>query len=340
MKTIYLFLLVSPALLLGSGCSSLSVSMPEAGSARNDGVLRKAQFRVASMDGSIRTGFGKRWCYFGGTEAEETALTPASVNEALRQVRPDLFDEEDSIPVSIRVGGGMKVTGGSMSPFAALLYWTSVESEFPLIVQLYREDGTPGRKQTAVGKATFRCSVTPAALCFSDREDRPTSRNVGYDMQKYDALADKVVPRLAAMALAKELDRLTDDEIVALSKTVPLTVTEVTNRRRMEEENVETVRLGKDAAVVSHAFQGVEETKPSGRTRPAVLVQNYDSRTARVMVMIDETGFDGEASSDYAKLLVSRICETKATVLDLGSLPPPGAAYRIVSDEEVKIFNY
>lgn len=308
-------------LFTGTGCLSVVLESEDliSGDTRASSS-RGYRFRVESVDGTI----------------DERKLSPAEMNAALERARPDLYGAEDSIPLAIRIGGGGASVTERSNPLLTLIpvFMLSATAEGEWDVKIYQEDGKTKRTGHAPYKTVTRTSLFPWALMVSEQPGRVVvfKRPGGSRPEAATAATE----HLLGSALGKAIDALTEEEIGELSKRVPLTLHDVVRRRRLESLEIRTVHLddapgGRTASTVTHQFKGVEEEAP--RKHPAVLEQDYNAARRIGEVRLDETGFGKEEADDFALRLISRICETKAVVVDLGGLPPPGARYRILRDQ-------
>lgn len=306
---------VCPLLAGAAGCMSVTLESPAfKTSSAKEGVPGR-RFRVESVDGKV-----------GDRE-----FTRDEVNEALALVRPDLYGERDSIPLAIRLGDVNGEVSGFFEPFCMLLFWVSGTAEGECEAKVYYEDGKTRRGGVVPFKTVTRVSVFPWALCATSGNGRVVvARRPG----KAGKALDEAFRRMVGTAVANAIDSLGEEDVRTLSERVPLTRRDMVRRRRLEALDVSTVHLsggeGGGATTVRHEFKMVEVESP--RQHPEVLEQDYDATRRIGKVRIDESGFGKDEAADFAARLISRICETKALVVELGRLPPPGAQYRVLRE--------
>ena len=231
-----------PALLaLCSGCISVSIDSP-AFKENRAAKARPHKFKVVSIDGE---GGSRGVGGLTGAASDDLENYAETLNKALADVRPDLYDAEEGIPIAIRLSGSSSAGGGMVNPLLAMLFYDWHESSGKVSVKVYEKDGETGPRGSSEAKITTRFGLLPFALIPGNRKDRPTWRAVGYS--NFETTASKIgtdaLPRLYASALAEALDSMTDEKIEALSRSVPLTRTEATRRRIREARGIETVHL-------------------------------------------------------------------------------------------------
>lgn len=303
-------------LLLGTaGCMTATIESPALKTPAVKAGVPGRRFRVESVDGKI-----------GDRE-----FTRDEANAALELARPDLYGADESIPLAIRLGDSTSGLEMSFNPLFVMLFWSSASVEGECEAKIYREDGKTGRSGIVPYKTVTRSSVFPWALLVSGGNGREVIfRRPG----KTEETANRAMQRIVGTAMGKAIDALPDEEIRALSERVPLTNREMVRRRRLEALDVKTVHFadesGSGGTAIQHEFKPVEE--PSPRKHPEVLSQEYNATRRIGKVSIDENGFGEEEAADFAARLISRICETKAVVVELGNLPSPGARYRVLRE--------
>lgn len=329
-------LILTVALLVfGSGCMSISVdsAVPKSGHAT---TARPYKFRIAAIDadGPSSGGVGN---LMGGTDGEGQV---EAMNKALSEIRPDLYDGEDGIPVAIRLSSFSSGGGGMVNPFLVMLFYDWHESTSKVTVKIYEKDGVTGHRGTSEVKTTIRMGLFPFALIPGNRKDRQTRRSIGNSgfRHAFESVMTESLPKIYADALANALDSLPDEKIEALSHSVPLTRTDATRRRILEARSIETVHLsgqnesGVAPRIVEHRYNVTDKTvKPS---HPTVVEQDYSAMTLLGHVKVETTGFlDEEADEWILHRLIPRICETKALVVTFDELPVSDAMYRVLEDK-------
>lgn len=303
--------------LLATGCMSVTLESPALAPPVSKAGGTNRRFRVEKVDGKV----------------SEWKITADEMNAALRLARPDLYGEDDSIPLAIRIGENQGMALSTPNPLTALLFWSSSSTEWECSAKIYREDGKTGPAESVPCKTVSRVSIFPWALFVTDGANRVViGKHPGKSWGREKA--NEGLRRIIGATVGKAIDSLKEEEIGALSKRVPLTLRDMARRRHLEAIDVSTVHFADsgegDSTTVRHEFKGVEVE--GERKHPAVLAQDYDATRRIGEVRIDETGFGDQEAADFTDRLISRICETKAVVIELGSLPPPGARYRVLRD--------
>ena len=327
-----------PALLaLCSGCISVSVDSP-AFKEHRAAKARPHKFKVVSIDAE---GGSRGVGGLTGAAPDESENFAETLNKSLAEIRPDLYDAKEGIPIAVRLSSFSAPGGGMINPPLAMLFYDWNESSGKVAVKIYEEDGLTGSRGSSEAKITTRFGLLPFALIPGNRKDRPTWRALGKSGfgTAISRFGTEALPRMYASALAEALDSLSDEKVETLSRSVPLTRTEATRRRIREARGIETIHLTDPGeaetapVVVAHKYRLTEsEAKPS---HPLVVDQDYSSTTHVGHVKVDTTGFSDEESDDWIlRRLIPRICETKAKVMAFEDLPDADATYSVLDDKK------
>lgn len=298
-----------------SGCMSFTAESIAYNTTQVKRTNRPYKFHVVAADSNGSLGLSGVSSLSAPNVFDEEAIS--RINQQLSEIRPDIYGVENGIPVSIRI-----TSNGSIM--------VNRDNLVKVNVQIYLDDGELGRKSSCSANAILR--YHPFAWAVLNKKTRPTWRNL--DIQKLSNVLDfNFRPRTIAYALGEALDKLTEDEILSISKKIPLTRAEIAYRRNIiEADTVYIDKHGKHQQVKQlFTKEDVFEKKVS----PRILEQSFSPTTFLGFIKVDVSGISDEDADDFIMTrLIPKICETKGVVWDISGEPIQGYQFIIQTDEK------
>lgn len=299
-----------------SGCISFTVESIAYDTAQVKRTNRPYRFYVVAADSNVSSAASGTTSLSAPSGVFDAEFI-SRINKELSEIRPDVYGKENGIPVSIRI-----TSNGSI--------WANRDNLVKVNVQVYLEDGELGRKSNCDANAILR--IHPLAWVASNKKTRPTWRNL--NMQELNnVICSNFYPRITAYALGEALDRLKEDEILAISEKIPLTRAEIAYRRN--EIEADTIYFDKYGEHKQIKQVVKKEDVFEEKVIPRILEQSFSPTTYLGFIKVDVSGMS-EKEADYFIInrLIPKICETKAVVWNLDEGPIDDCQFIIQSDEK------